>query len=60
MVKCSFCGDQILLGRGKIFVKSDGRIFSFHNSKCEKNFRLGRAGKKTCWTSIHRKAKAKK
>jgi large subunit ribosomal protein L24e len=59
MVKCSFCGDRIPEGSGKIFVKNDGKILHFHGSKCHKNFNLGRLGKRTGWTSLHKKEKEK-
>lgn len=59
MVKCSFCGDPIPPSKGKIFAKNDGRIFYFHGSKCQKNFKLGRQGVKTGWTALYRKKKAK-
>ncbi len=58
MAKCSFCGDAIPKGRGKMLVKNDGRILHFCNSKCDKNFHLGRQGKKTRWTAVFRKTKA--
>jgi len=59
MVKCSFCGDSIPPAKGKIFAKTDGRVFYFHDSKCEKNFRLGRQGKKVKWTQKAQKTKKK-
>lgn len=60
MVKCSFCGRKILEGGGKMFVRSDARIFYFCDSKCQKNFKLGREGKNTRWTETFRKGKEKK
>ncbi|MDD3406863.1 MAG: 50S ribosomal protein L24e, partial [Methanomicrobium sp.] len=39
---CSFCGEQIEPGTGKMFVKKDGSIFYFCSSKCQNNYRLGR------------------
>ena len=59
-MKCSFCGETIPKGRGKMFVKFDGKIFYFCNSKCEKNWNLGRQGKKVRWTKIFREMKVKK
>jgi large subunit ribosomal protein L24e len=55
MAKCSFCGGNTPQGRGKMFVKNDGRILYFCNSKCQKNFRLGRVGKNVKWTHTFRK-----
>ncbi len=59
MPKCSFCGGSISDNAGKMFVKNDGKIFRFCNSKCEKNARLKRVGKKTRWTETFRKGKEK-
>ena len=49
-MKCSFCGDNLPKGRGKMLVKGSGQTFTFCNSKCQRNFRLGRNGKRTKWT----------
>ncbi len=46
-------------GRGKMFVKTDGKIFYFCNSKCEKNWKMKREGKKTSWTRAFRKFREK-
>lgn len=58
-MKCSFCDDAIPQGKGKMFVKNDGRIFQFCSSKCQKNFRLKRDGKKMKWTKTYEKFKKK-
>ena len=58
-MKCSFCGGKVPEGRGKMFVKLDGKVFYFCNSKCQKNARMGRQGKKTRWTETFRKLKEK-
>jgi large subunit ribosomal protein L24e len=59
MVKCSFCGGIVLEGRGKMFVRNDGKIFYYCNSKCQKNWRLGREGKHIKWTDTSRKEREK-
>lgn len=59
MPKCSFCGEKLPLGAGKMFVKTDGRVYYFDRSKCEKNFKMGREGASTKWTSLYRKVKEK-
>ena len=59
MVKCSFCADKVPEGRGKMFVKTDGKIFYFCNSKCEKNWKMKRAGKNVRWTKAFQKEKGK-
>ncbi len=59
MPKCSFCGGDVPDNAGKMFIKNTGQIMLFCNSKCEKNARLKRAGKKTRWTETFRKGKEK-
>jgi len=49
-MECSFCGEKIDKGEGKIFVKKTGGSFFYCSSKCEKNhLKLGREPKKTKW-----------
>lgn len=58
MAKCSFCGNEIVRGTGKLFVKKDGTIFRFCSSKCEKNLlKLKRNPQKTRWTQAFAKFK---
>jgi large subunit ribosomal protein L24e len=59
MVKCSFCGENVPEGKGKIFVKNDGRVFNFCRSKCQKNFRMKRVGKSVRWTKTAQSLKEK-
>ena len=47
------------VGRGKMFVRNDGKIFTFCNSKCEKNWNMGRVGKRVKWTQEFKKQKVK-
>ncbi|MFH1445310.1 MAG: 50S ribosomal protein L24e [Nanoarchaeota archaeon] len=54
-MKCNFCGEQTPEGKGKMFVKNDGKIFYFCGSKCEKNWTKGRQGKHIKWTETYRK-----
>jgi large subunit ribosomal protein L24e len=56
---CSFCGEAIEPGTGKLFVRKDGSIFYFCSSKCENNFQLGRAPRRVPWTRAGRKAMGK-
>ncbi|MDH7509134.1 MAG: 50S ribosomal protein L24e [Methanomassiliicoccales archaeon] len=50
---CSFCGDEIEPGTGRMFIKRDGTIYMFCTSKCYKNMiYLGRVPRKTEWTRI--------
>lgn len=53
MAKCSFSGEEIKRGTGKMFVKDNGQVLWFKNSKCEKNFlKLKRDSRKFKWTSF--------
>ncbi len=58
MVKCSFSGKEIPIGKGIMYVKSDGKILYFYNRKCEKNMlKLKRKPQKVVWTEEGRKVK---
>lgn len=48
--KCSFCGELLEPGTGKLFVRKDGTSYYFCSSKCEKNFNLKRLPRRTVWT----------
>ncbi|MEK6808261.1 MAG: 50S ribosomal protein L24e [Nanoarchaeota archaeon] len=55
MYKCTFCGEVIALGTGKMFVKNDGKVLYFCSSKCEKNMlNLGRKAIRTRWSKRFR------
>lgn len=69
MVKCSFCGQDLVRGTGKMFVKKEGAVFFFCSNKCEKNMlKLKRPPQSKKWTlawhaqsqSRHAKAKGEK
>ncbi|MBD3164687.1 50S ribosomal protein L24e [Candidatus Woesearchaeota archaeon] len=58
MVKCTFCGQQVKPGTGKIFVYKDGKTNNFCSSKCEKNMlKLKRKPIATKWSSRFIKTK---
>lgn len=58
MVKCSFCGSDLPVGGGKMYVKREGTVFYFCSNKCEKNqTHLGRKPIKTKWTESYIKLK---
>ncbi len=60
MVKCSFCGKEMPPGTGKMFVKSDGKIFYFCSTKCEKNMLvLKRKPRRIRWTDLFKQEKLK-
>ena len=47
---CSYCGDSMEAGTGKMFVKNDGKIFYFCKSKCQKGMlKLGRDPAEVNW-----------
>lgn len=57
-MKCTFCGDELKRGTGKMLAKNDGRILYFCSSKCEKNLmKLGRVPRTTRWTVEAQKIK---
>jgi len=56
MAVCSFCGETLKRGTGKMFVKKDGKIFYFCSTKCEKNLlKLKRKPITTKWTKFFSK-----
>lgn len=58
MANCTFCGNLITPGTGKIFVENTGRIFNFCSNKCEKNMlKLKRKNTKLKWTKFYEKGK---
>lgn len=59
MAKCSFCGNAIEQGTGKMLVRKDGAISFFCSSKCEKNTAMKRESKYVRWTATAAKAKGK-
>ena len=59
MPTCSFCGEEIPIGRGIMFVKTSGEIFYFCSSKCERNWKMKRDPKKVKWTKTSRRLRGK-
>ena len=60
MVKCTFCGENIEKGTGKIYVQKDGKMLYFCSMKCEKNMlKLKRKPLKTKW-SLRNEKRVKK
>lgn len=54
--KCAFCGRNVYLGDGILFVKNDGSTKSYCSSKCKLNdMKLRRDPRKFKWS--RRKAK---
>ena len=58
--KCSFCGDPLSQGTGKLYAQTDGKILYFCGRRCEKNMiKLGRKPRETRWTLSARIASGK-
>lgn len=56
---CSFCGDAIEPGTGKLYIRKDGSVFNFCSNKCQKNnIGLGRVSRRTRWTVRYGELKA--
>jgi len=56
---CSFCGNEIEPGTGKMYVKIDGTIYNFCKNKCHKNLiDLHRIPRRTGWTQPHMREKS--
>ncbi|MEK6941192.1 MAG: 50S ribosomal protein L24e [Nanoarchaeota archaeon] len=58
MAKCTFCGETLTTGTGKMYVKKDGKVLYFDKSKCQKNMlNLNRKPREVRWTEEGRIAK---
>ncbi|WP_248897205.1 50S ribosomal protein L24e [Haloplanus halobius] len=47
---CDYTGEEIEPGTGTMYVKKDGTILHFKDSKAEKNYFLGREPRDLEWT----------
>lgn len=53
-VECSFCGEPIEPGTGKMFVRRDGTVYRFCSSKCQASqLDLKRIPRNVRWTKAH-------
>ena len=51
---CTFCGQEIEPGTGRMYVKKDGVVYQFCTSKCYKNMiELKRVPRRTQWSKLH-------
>ena len=51
MAKCTFCGKEIEIGTGTLYIKDDSKMFNFCTLKCKKNhLKLKRTPVHTRWT----------
>lgn len=56
---CSFSGYRIPAGKGKKYVRLDGRTFFFITAKAEAAFRMKRSQRKIAWTVFYRRKHGK-
>ena len=55
---CTFCGDEIEPGTGRMYIKKDGVVYNFCTSKCYKNLViLRRVPRRTTWTQYYAREK---
>jgi len=55
---CTFCGDEIEPGTGRMYIKKDGVVYNFCTSKCFKNMViLRRLPRRTTWTQYYAREK---
>ncbi len=53
---CSFCGYNIPIGKGFMYVKRDGQILDFCTNKCKKAMlKYKKNPRKTRWTTFYGK-----
>jgi large subunit ribosomal protein L24e len=58
---CSFCGNEIEPGTGKMYIKIDGSTFNFCGNKCQKNLIvLKRVPRRVRWTQPYMREKSAK
>lgn len=51
---CDFSGEEIEPGTGIMYVQNDGTVLHFKDSKCEKNYFMGREARELEWTEAGR------
>ncbi|MCL9816275.1 50S ribosomal protein L24e [Natronocalculus amylovorans] len=56
---CDYSGEEIEPGTGTMYVKTDGTILHFKDSKAEKNYLLGREARDLEWTEAGRRQRGK-
>ena len=55
---CDYSGEEIEPGTGIMYVRTDGTVLHFVDSKAEKNYFLGREARDLEWTEAGREEKA--
>jgi large subunit ribosomal protein L24e len=56
---CDFSGEEIEPGTGVMYVRTDGSILHFKDSKAEKNYFMDREPRETEWTRTAREGEAR-
>lgn len=56
---CSFSGLKIYPGKGRTYVKADGKTFKFMSPKCQKCFLQRSNPRKVRWTALYRRKNRK-
>ncbi|UTF52300.1 50S ribosomal protein L24e [Natronosalvus rutilus] len=54
---CDYTGEEIEPGTGIMYVRTDGTVLHFVDSKAEKNYKLGREPRDLEWTEEGRRGK---
>ncbi|OLZ40795.1 50S ribosomal protein L24 [Natrinema saccharevitans] len=54
---CDYTGEEIEPGTGIMYVKNDGSVLHFVDSKAEKNYKMGREPRDLEWTEEGRRGK---
>ncbi len=54
---CDYTGEEIEPGTGIMYVRTDGTVLHFVDSKAEKNYKLGREPRDLEWTEEGRRNK---
>lgn len=55
---CDYTGEEIEPGTGIMYVKNNGSVLHFVDSKAEKNYKLGREPRDLEWTEDGRRGKS--
>ncbi len=53
---CDYTGEEIEPGTGTMYVRTDGTVLHFKDSKAEKNFFMGREARDLEWTQAGQEA----
>jgi len=57
---CSFSGYKIYPGHGSLISRSDGKLYTFLNHKCQKYYKNKIKAIKVEWTLIYKRIRKKK